>query len=305
MLGKSYLDAAQQGKNDSWYYVVGTLVLFLCGVAGILVQTILAGWVLKFDPALAAQTQAPTLFYEALLTLLRSPSPIAFALNNVPYLAFLVGIAIAVKLVHRRPFRSLVSAERSIRWRLLWQGFWVWFVLVALAVGIEFCLAPGNFSITFDPMTWFPLLGLAVVLTPLQTAAEEFIFRGYLLQGLGNLSRQPVALMMATSFLFSWLHLGNPEMQRSGVWVALLYFAIGVFLAFITLLQGRLELALGVHAANNLFVVLVVNATDSALPSPALITQTQASHPAFVFALALIGMMVFYYWVFEWHRQGS
>lgn len=77
--------------------------------------------------------------------------------------------------------------------------------------------------------------------------------------------------MLFTSLLFAVLHFGNPEMQRGFVWGALTYFIWGVFLAAITLKDNGLELALAVHAANNLFSFLIMNTQDSVLPTPALL----------------------------------
>lgn len=46
-----------------------------------------------------------------------------------------------------------------------------------------------------------------------------------------------------------------------------LYFAVGAFLALITVRDGGLELALGAHAANNLFAALILNHVTSSLPT--------------------------------------
>ena len=54
--------------------------------------------------------------------------------------------------------------------------------------------------------------------------------------------------------------------------LTIFYFAIGLFLAIITVKDNTLELALGIHAANNLFTVLVANPANSAIPSPSIFT---------------------------------
>ncbi len=43
-------------------------------------------------------------------------------------------------------------------------------------------------------------------------------------------------------------------------------------MAFITLRDGRLELALGLHAANNLFTGLFANTVVTVLPTPSMFT---------------------------------
>jgi membrane protease YdiL (CAAX protease family) len=76
-----------------------------------------------------------------------------------------------------------------------------------------------------------------------------------------------------------------------------------MFLALITLKDDRLELALGVHAANNLFIVLLVNSQDSALRSPAIILQTVPTDPRITLLALLLMMGSFYLIVFG--RQGK
>ena len=54
-----------------------------------------------------------------------------------------------------------------------------------------------------------------------------------------------------------------------------------------------MELALGMHAANNLFAALFANYTVTALPSPALFT-IQTLDPVYSLVSLVIGIIVFY-----------
>ncbi|NJN87112.1 MAG: CPBP family intramembrane metalloprotease [Leptolyngbyaceae cyanobacterium SL_7_1] len=139
---------------------------------------------------------------------------------------------------------------------------------------------------------------MALILTPLQTSAEEFFFRAYVLQGLGLITRHPFLLILLSSLLFAVPHFGNPEMQRSALWLGLSYLAIGAFLTLITLKDNRLELALGVHAANNLFVALFVNTKDSALPAPSLFILKDVGDPRLSFSLFLLSAAIYYFLFF-------
>ncbi|HTX90551.1 MAG TPA: hypothetical protein VMC09_04965, partial [Anaerolineales bacterium] len=58
------------------------------------------------------------------------------------------------------------------------------------------------------------------------------------------------------------------------------------------------ELALGVHAANNLYSVLVANYSVTALPSPSLFT-VQVVDAAYGLISALVGMALFVALVFR------
>ncbi len=61
--------------------------------------------------------------------------------------------------------------------------------------------------------TW-PYLLAALLLIPLQTSAEEFFFRGYLLQGSRRLTKNWLVLSLLNGVLFTLPHLGNVEVEK-------------------------------------------------------------------------------------------
>ncbi len=65
---------------------------------------------------------------------------------------------------------------------------------------------------------------------------------------------------MITSLIFGLMHITNPEIGKIGYIALVAYIGIGFFLGIITLMDEGLELALGFHAANNLFIALFVTA---------------------------------------------
>jgi membrane protease YdiL (CAAX protease family) len=101
------------------------------------------------------------------------------------------------------------------------------------------------------------------------TSAEELLFRGYLLQALGLRTRRTWLLVGISALVFGAMHMANTEVGAGPALIFTYYVGFGAFLALITLRDNRLELAIGAHAANNLFVALVVNATTPrCLPAP-------------------------------------
>jgi hypothetical protein len=100
-------------------------------------------------------------------------------------------------------------------------------------------------------------------------------------------------LSFINGVLFFLPHMLNPEMAVNGILMALAYFAFGFFACYVTLQDNGLELALGMHAANNLFSALFANYTVTALPSPALFT-IQTLDPAYGFVASTIAMIIFY-----------
>jgi membrane protease YdiL (CAAX protease family) len=186
-----------------------------------------------------------------------------------------------------------------VDWRRVARGAIAWTVIAAVIVAIEHVLYPDRYYLSFDAGRFFVFLVLVLVLTPIQAGTEELVFRGYAMQGLGLLTRRPWLLAVASSALFTVPHLLNPEVHRYGMLLmAANYFAIGMLLATVTLRDGRLELAIGLHAVNNVLLALVANYEGSALTTESIFTATELD-PVYSLITLVIGTLVFHRWVFR------
>jgi len=127
-------------------------------------------------------------------------------------------------------------------------------------VGLQYYMEPESMVLNFQPRPFLILLLLGLVLIPIQTSFEEYIFRGYLMQSLGVLTRNRWFPLLFTSVVFGVMHLSNPEIAKLGNWLLVYYIGTGFFLGILTLMDDGLELSLGFHAANNLISALLVTA---------------------------------------------
>src|SRR5690606_13877169 len=101
---------------------------------------------------------------------------------------------------------------------------------------------------------------IAVVMVPLQTSFEEYLFRGYLMQGIGVMAGNRWLPLILTSVIFGGLHAFNPEVAKLGNIIMLYYIGTGFLFGIMTLMDEGIELALGFHAGNNLIGALLVTA---------------------------------------------
>jgi uncharacterized protein len=199
------------------------------------------------------------------------PPLLFFVLAMVPLGLGLAALLVGVRLYHARPVRSLITAAPAIRWNRLLASAGLYTLLLAVNDVIGYVIDPGSYTFQFNAGTWLPLLLLALLLVPFQIGAEEALFRGYLMQGIGWLTRRPWVALLITSVLFGLGHLGNPEPATYGVGIMMAnYIGMGLFLGILTLVDHGLELALGVHLANNLYGALIITFPGSALELPAL-----------------------------------
>jgi CAAX protease family protein len=271
-----YLDLAQQGQNAWWRYALGVITItFFWLVLGYVPYFLLVGASVETGPLLD------------------------FVAINFSILMMLAGLAVTVVLIHRRPLHSLVTPDARVDWRRAGRGALVWAGVAAAILGIEHLLFPDRYYLSFDVERFFVFLALVLVLTPIQTTAEELVFRGYAMQGIGLLTRRPALIAVASSLVFTAPHLLNPEVHQHGVVImAANYFVIGLLLATITLRDGRLELAIGLHAANNVFLALIANYEVSALATAAIFTARELD-PVYSLLALSSGALVFHRWIFR------
>lgn len=269
-----YLALAGAGRNAWWRYLLGIAVITTSWLIG-------GGY--AYEMVLRAPLGAVT----------------EFVAINASILMLLVGVVAAVVLLHRRPWRTLVTPHAEIDWRRMVQGAAVWAVLSLVFSVIEHLLYPGRYAWSLDLQRWLPFALAALLLTPLQCAAEELVFRGYVLQGLGRLLRHPPVLAVLSAVIFTVPHLLNPEVAAYGLAImAANYFVMGLFLAGIALRDGRLELAIGAHAGNNLLLALVVRYDDSVFETESLFTAG-ALDPVYSLLTLLLSAVLFYRWFFR------
>ncbi len=271
-----YLDLARAGRNDWWRYALGVFTIaFFWLVPGYVPYILLVGSGVETSPLLD------------------------FIAINVSIFMMLAGLAVTVKFIHRRPLLSLVTPEARVDWRRIGHGALVWTVIAAAIVVVEHLLFPERYYLSFHQERFLPFLAAVLVLTPIQCAAEELVFRGYAMQGLGLLTRRPAVIAVASSLAFTVPHLLNPEIGYHGVLImAANYFAMGLLFSSVTLRDGRLELAIGLHAVNNVLLALVANYEGSALMTESIFTARELD-PVYSLVSLIVAAFLFHAWIFR------
>ncbi|MCX2680128.1 CPBP family intramembrane metalloprotease [Galbibacter sp. EGI 63066] len=175
-----------------------------------------------------------------------------------------------VKFGHQQPIRALTTARKKVDWKRIWFSFLLWASISTILVFVDIWLSPESYEFNFKLYPFLILVVIAIVMLPIQTSMEEYLFRGYLMQGLGTLLKNKWAPLVITSLMFGLLHGANPEVDKLGWGIMVYYIGTGLFLGIITLMDDGMELALGFHAANNLTAALLVTADWTALQTHSL-----------------------------------
>ncbi|WP_350276281.1 type II CAAX endopeptidase family protein [Kribbella sp. HUAS MG21] len=269
--GTPFHRLARTAKHRWWRPIAGTLVLGTLAVT--LMWIVTAAWVIAHEllGGPSPQPDGANLFPS-------DTENLAFNLVLLGVLTPLVGLV--AWIIQRRPFWSVASVLNRIRWRWL-----LWCSLPALGyVGLSIVT-----SIVVDPVfppeestgntdtdgSWVgwaafvvPAL-LILLLVPFQSAAEEFVFRGWLVQAVGAYgpdSPEGRGGVLRKVFRSPW-----PGIVVGGVafisahgytgWAMVDVFLFAVTVGWLTVRTGGLEAAIAVHVTNNLFAFLLPAAT--------------------------------------------
>jgi membrane protease YdiL (CAAX protease family) len=270
-----YLEQARQGKNEFWRYILTILaVVWVAIIAQLIVASV----------AFIAEGTININQFSPMATLL---------VTMIPFPCALLALWGGLRLLHKRPLISLINPSGNILWkRALFSGV-VWFVLSALTDVIFSLINPSDYVWSFNFKKFLPYFIAAVLLIPIQTSTEELFFRGYFTQWMGRFSKGIWLPLIIPSIVFMLLHSLNPEVTAYGFLLTMpLYLGIGLLLGWLTLRSQGIEMAIGLHAANNLYAALIVTFPSSALPSPALFSINKYD-PVYGL-IALAGMTVVY-----------
>lgn len=235
--------------NRFWKYIVGSIAVIGASVIG----------QIPFGIAIAvkaAMNNMPMPTGTEMMTILESNLTLFLMLISFP--VALLGLYLIVKFFHRQSFLQITTSRNKIDWSRVFFAFGIWAVISIASVGIDYIANPENYELNFKAIPFLILAIIAILLIPLQTSTEEYVFRGYLMQGFGVLAKNKWFPLLMTSVIFGTMHIFNPEVQKLGNIILVYYIGTGLFLGIITLMDEGMELALGFHAANNLITALLV-----------------------------------------------
>ncbi|MCH3884738.1 CPBP family intramembrane glutamic endopeptidase [Tenacibaculum aquimarinum] len=264
----NFIQQAYKGEN-SWLTYVGTFLLVIFGWQLIGVLPLLAVAVMHSADMNEFSRAAENSF-------------MGLGINSSLYLfllifTFAMGLLflfIGVKYVHKRSFTSLVTSRNRIDWKRFWFGFITWGILAGLMIIVGLFITPENYTWNFKAVPFFTLLVVSLLFLPFQTSFEELLFRGYFMQSLGILVKNRWFPLIFTSVVFGLMHGANPEIDKLGYVAFVFYIGTGLLYGITTLMDEGTELALGLHAVNNIVAAFFVTTDWTVFQTDALYIDT-------------------------------
>ncbi|MFD1858464.1 CPBP family intramembrane metalloprotease [Aeromicrobium camelliae] len=187
------------------------------------------------------------------LALIDLTDPALFAFLMVSVIVMAPSAWLPVRILWREHTRYLLSVEGRLRWRWLLRCTVISLLVIGTAIGA----AVGVGVAESGTVEWAPftarsglMVVLVLLLTPLQSAAEEYVFRGAGLQLVGSWVRSPILPIVATTVVFAAGHLYD-------FWGLVDVALFGLAAAWLTIRTGGLEAAIAAHVVNNVLLFLL------------------------------------------------
>jgi membrane protease YdiL (CAAX protease family) len=221
----------------------------------------------------------------------------------LPFVFIFAALYVGITRFHKRNFLSVLTSTPHFRWKRFFIAFSLWWGLMLAFVLFEFFMG-NELKLNLDINKFIPLVIISFLLIPIQTTAEEVLFRGYLAQYLYRKIGSYLHVIITTSAFFALMHAFNPEVATLGYGILSYYFLTGVFLAVMTIMDDGMELSMGYHAANNVFTAIMITNNWQAFQTDAVFLDT--SIPTFGFdsilTLALIqpALLLLFSRLYKW-----
>lgn len=170
-----------------------------------------------------------------------------------------IGLWLVMRFVHRERLALLLGAAQRLSWPGFCKGLAAVLVTSFISEIAIYAIAPGIERTPIAWTAWLAFLLPVLLLTLLQTSAEEVLFRGYLMRGLASRFASPLVWGVLPAVAFTLMHwnAGAPWAMNLTVLAT-----IGSFAALLTLLvvaTGNLGAAMGAHFGNNLAGFLLLS----------------------------------------------
>ncbi|OXB01767.1 abortive phage infection protein [Flavobacterium oncorhynchi] len=245
-----FLEQGVKPENKFWKYLLGSVFIITASFVGQVPFTIAVFWKSFSDKTgFPTDNDAALKIFEPNLTLF---------LIMISFVFALAGVYFVVKYIHHQTMLSVTTGRKKVDWSRILFSFILWSVFSIASFSVLYFQAPEKFVWNFKLIPFLILVVIGGILIPIQTSTEEYVFRGYLMQGFANLAQNKWFPLMMTSLIFGLMHILNPEVTKMGYIIMVYYIGTGLFLGIITLMDDGMELALGFHAANNLVGALLV-----------------------------------------------
>ncbi len=205
-------------------------------------------------------------------------------------LASLVVITpLVARLLHKQPIKSLFTARSSFSWNLFFASGGIYMGMQLILFAVAYAIDPSAVEYVFDGARYWPFFIVVILLVPLQCLGEEVLFRGYIQQGVSQLTSRVAFRLLVPALMFTGMHATNPDWAAGGVAAVALYLTLGTYLGFLALKFNGLEACAGLHTANNLLSFSFITSSGAGFPVATVFYDPSPSYTeSFIFVVPVL-----------------
>lgn len=279
-----FIEQGFDKENHFGKYILGSFIVIMVSIIGQM------PWMLAvyFKTVIQDKKQFPTDDSTMMKVL---DSNLTLFMLTLSFAFGLFALFFVIKFIHKQTILSVTTSRPKVDWNRIIFSFSIWVIITIISTIIMYFLSPQMFVFNFKTIPFLILLVVGIIMIPLQTSCEEYLFRGYLMQGFANISQNKWFPLLMTSTIFGSLHLMNPEVDKMGYSIMIYYIGTGLFLGILTLMDEGMELSLGFHAANNLIGALLITADWTVFQTHSILIDK--SQPD-IFSSILVPVLVVY-----------
>ena len=296
-----FADLARLGKNDWWRYVLSIVLFF---VLGFIVNVVFSGliWVVTgispesiiLGSGIDYSTREGTIRGLALLSMLMGS-----------LIAFLIAARIVFPWLHARSWRTFLTSAARFQRPAFMRSFLVTFGVLSSLTLAQLVVFPGTLEFVLQPTAFLIFVPVVVFLTTFQVLAEEVVFRGYILQTVGLMTRVFAIRLAVPALLFAAAHGANQEMATGGIWAVAIYVSMGFYLTFLVLRGAGIEEATGFHLANNIFAFSVLGYAAGDFYFPTILFDPSTIIDGFDFAMVAGALGLHFLVLWFWEQRNA
>ena len=258
-----FIEQAYKGDN-TWWKVLVTFAL----TAGVFIYNFIMYFVMSKEEM--------DQLYKSMRQI---PNNLALFVNLMPFVFLLLFLFFLVRVFHQRNIVSLTTSREKIDFKRILFSFGLIVSLTLISFIISYFMNNSGIKWNFNPIKFSVLFLISILFFPFQIGFEEYLFRGFIMQQIGIITKNRWFPLVFTSVIFGLFHSANPEVAKMGFGVMIFYIGTGFFLGIITLMDDSLELALGFHLGNNLMSALLITSDFSALQTDAIFKYSGIENP--------------------------
>ena len=167
--------------------------------------------------------------------------------SDLSVIIMIPALYIATKIVRDRPFSSYASSRGGFNFKLYLKALIIPFIALVILQCLDIAIngpeGTYHFSILF--------LITSLILIPLQCIAEEYVYRGLIMQTFGSWFKIPVLAILLQSIIFTVSH-GYNSLGLIEIFVS------GIIFGFLTWKTNGIEVSSAIHTANNFSISLFI-----------------------------------------------